>query len=89
MADIARAERAEHRIGQRVDQHVGVGVALEALVVRQLDAAEEKFAALNEGMDVITNANAIHKNRLPCLKAGQPPTVFTAVRRELSCSGGL
>ena len=80
MADVARAERAEHGIGQRVDEHVGVGVALEALVVRELDAAEKKFAALDEGMDVITNANAIHKNRLPCLKSRQQQGEGASVR---------
>jgi hypothetical protein len=41
MADVALAERAEHGVCQRVDEHVGVGVALEALVVGELDAAEE------------------------------------------------
>jgi hypothetical protein len=46
-------------------------VAFEALVVRELNTAEKKFAALDEGMDVITDANAIHKNRLPCLKSRQ------------------
>jgi hypothetical protein len=39
--------------------------------VGKLDTAEEKFTALNEGVDVITDANAIHKNRLPCLKSRQ------------------
>jgi hypothetical protein len=39
--------------------------------VRQFNAPEKEFAALDEGVDVITNANAIHKNGLRCLKARQ------------------
>ena len=70
MADVARAERAEDGVGEGVDEDVGVGVALEALVVRQLNAAEKKFAPLDEGVDVITNADAIHKNRLACPESG-------------------
>ena len=44
MPDIAGAQRAEDGIGQGVDQHVGVGMAFEALVVGQLNAPEKKFA---------------------------------------------
>jgi len=53
-------------------------VTVQALVVRQLNASEKKFAALDEGMNVITNANAIHMNRPACLKPRQAPTGFSS-----------
>jgi hypothetical protein len=36
-------------------------MALEALEIGELDAAEEELPALDELMNVITDANAIHK----------------------------
>jgi len=71
VTDIARTKGTEHGIGQGVDQHIGVGMAFKALVVRQFDASQEKFATCNERMNIITNAYAIHKNRLACLKIRQ------------------
>ena len=61
MADVPRTESTEDRIGQCMNQDIGVGVAFQALVVGQFNASEKKFTALDEGVDVITNANAIHK----------------------------
>ena len=55
-ADVAIGERAEDRVGDRVHQHVGVGMADEALIVRNLDAAEPDMIAGAEGMDVIALA---------------------------------
>ena len=52
-ADIAFADRAENRIGDRMAQHVGVGMADQALIMRNLDAAEPDMIAGPEGMDVI------------------------------------
>ena len=57
-ADIAVAERAEDRIGDRMAQHVGVGMADEALIVRNLDAAEPDMIAGPEGVDVIALARS-------------------------------
>ena len=45
LADVAQPRGAEQRVADRVQQHVGVGVAVEALVVRDLDAADHQLAA--------------------------------------------
>ena len=43
VADVAGAERAEDRVGQRVEDDVGVAMAREAPVVRDTDAAEPEL----------------------------------------------
>ena len=48
VADIARADRAEQRVGDRVERDVGVAMAREALVVRDADAAEPERLARGE-----------------------------------------
>ena len=59
-ADVAQRRRAEQRVADRVQQHVGVAVAREALVVRNLDAADHEPAPGDEGMHVETLADAKH-----------------------------
>ena len=54
LADIAVADRAEQRVGQRMEADIGVGMADEAPVVRDLDAAEPDGVARAEGMHVET-----------------------------------
>ena len=51
-ADIAGADRAQHRVGQRVQADIGVGMADEAGVVRDRDAADADVVAGAEGMHV-------------------------------------
>ena len=45
IADIAGADRAEQRVGERVEGDVGVAMAGEAAVVRDADAAEPELLA--------------------------------------------
>src|SRR6185369_9632695 len=63
VADVAGAQRAEDRVGQRVKDDVGVAMAGKALVMRDLDAAEPQFPARGEGMDVETEADPWHEQR--------------------------
>ena len=51
-ADVAVAERAVKRVGERVQADVGVGMASEAVVVRDAHAAEPDVIAGREGVDV-------------------------------------
>ena len=51
---------AEQRVDDRVREHVGVGVAGEALLVRDVDAAEDQRAARREGVRVDAEAGADH-----------------------------
>ena len=63
VADVAGAERAQDRVGQRVEDDVGVAVAGKALVVRDMDAAEPELAAGGEGVDVEAEADARAEQR--------------------------
>jgi hypothetical protein len=60
MADVRLAERAEERVADGVHERVGVRMAVEALRVRNLDAAEDKLAPGDQLMNVITDANVNH-----------------------------
>ena len=57
-ADVAEGRGAEEGVGNGVQEHVGVGVAREAPLVRNLDAAEDQRAPLHEAMHVVAVANA-------------------------------
>ena len=48
MADVAVGERAEHRIGQRVQRHVGVGMADDAAACGNAHAAQHHVVAVAE-----------------------------------------
>ena len=58
VADVGQAERAEDGVGERVGQGVGVGMAVEAEVGGDFDAAEDQLAAGDEAVDVVTEADA-------------------------------
>ncbi len=51
-ADVARADRAQDRVGQRVQPDIGVGMADEAGIMRDLDPADHDAVARAEGMGV-------------------------------------
>ena len=63
VADVAGAERAEDRIGQRMEDDVGIAMAGKALVVRDADAAEPELPSGSEGMDVEAEADARAEQR--------------------------
>ncbi len=51
-ADVAEPGRAEDRVGDCVQQHVGVGVTEQAALERNLDAADHQPATRHQRMDV-------------------------------------
>ena len=57
-ADIAGAEGAQDRVGQRVEPDIGVGMADQRAVVRHAHAAQPDMIAGPEGMDVEALAGA-------------------------------
>ena len=59
-ADITLTKRAEHGIANGVHEHVGIGMAVEPGVVRDLHAAEDQRPAGFELMDIVAQAYAIH-----------------------------
>ena len=56
VADVAGSQGAEQRVGDGVDQHVGVGVSLQAFVVRDLDSAEYEGSALDQSVHDVADA---------------------------------
>jgi hypothetical protein len=57
-ADVAQRGRAEERVGDGVQQRIGVGMAQQALLVRDGDAAQDQRAAFDQGVAVIALADA-------------------------------
>jgi tRNA-dihydrouridine synthase B len=62
-ADVARAERAQYGVGERMEDDVGVAMAAEALVVGDMDAAEPQILARREGVDIEAHADARREAR--------------------------
>src|SRR6185369_6253529 len=52
VADVAERSGTEERVGDRMAERVGVGVAEQAVRVRDLDAAEDELSALDERVRV-------------------------------------
>ena len=69
MADVRLAERAEDGVANRVHERVRVRMAVQALGVRDLDAAEDEFASRDQRVNVIANANVNHVQTVRILRA--------------------
>src|SRR5690606_691494 len=57
-ADVAQRQRAEHRVAQRVQDHVAVAVRGDAAIMRHAHAAQHHVVALDEGVYVVALADA-------------------------------
>jgi hypothetical protein len=55
-SDVAGGECAEDGIGDGVGKNVSIGVSFQSLVMQNLNAAENKFAAAHQAMRVVTDA---------------------------------
>ena len=77
-ADVAQRRRAQQRVADRVQEHVGVAVAQEALVVRDLDPADHELPARDERVDVesLPDAKGAHRGIPPC----RPSTISASGR---------
>ena len=51
---VAQRGRPQQRVGDRMEQRVGVGVSEESGLVGNLDAAQNQLAARDQLMDVIS-----------------------------------
>jgi len=51
-ADVARADRTEKRIGDRVEKDIGIGMAEEPFFMRDVDTPEDALAAIDELVDI-------------------------------------
>ena len=52
LADVAEAGGAQQRIADGVQQHIGVGMAIEPFLVLDLDAADHQLAAVDQWVHV-------------------------------------
>ena len=73
-ADVAIGKGAEDCIGERVERHVGVGVAGEGLDMRNTDSAQSDMVARSEGMHIQTRAgtDVAETGRLDRFRARSP-----------------
>jgi len=58
LADVAQGRRPEHRVGHRVQEHVGIAVADQLPVVGNVDPTQPERAAGLESMRVVSDSNA-------------------------------
>ncbi len=63
IADIAGSDRAEQRIGERVQPGIGIAVADKAVAVRDGDAAQPDMIAGAEAMDIEAAGSARGEGR--------------------------
>lgn len=56
--DVAQGQRAQHRIAQRVDGHIAIGMRQQALVVGDAHTCQDHVVALTEGMDIESGTDA-------------------------------
>ena len=57
VADVAERGGAEERIGDRVAERVGIGMARKSAIVRNLNAAQHEFSSAAKSMRVKTVPN--------------------------------
>ena len=58
LADIAHGGSAQQRVGNSMEEHVGVAVAEQTFFIRDIHAAEDEFAAFNKPVRIIAVADA-------------------------------
>ena len=56
LADIAGADCAQHRVGDRMREDIGIGMSFEAARVRDRDSAKNQLSIFGEAMCVVTNS---------------------------------
>jgi hypothetical protein len=64
MANVRLAQRSQHRVANGVQHDVCVRMSVQPARVRNLHAAQEKFAAFREAMDVVSDANVVHERSI-------------------------
>ena len=81
------------RIGNRMGEHVRVRMPIQSAIMRDLDAAENEFSALDQSMHVVTNSTANHSDHnfksITPLEATMLYLSFMSVRGcHLDCAAG-
>ncbi len=60
MADIPFAQRPKDGVTDRMHQHVGIGVALQALRMRDFNSTQYELPARYKRVDIVAYANVNH-----------------------------
>src|SRR5690606_7850355 len=60
---VAQGRRAQYRIGDRVQQHVGVGMPLQTVGVRNTHATDDEVTAFDQRMYIETLADTRSEER--------------------------
>ena len=58
LADVSQTSAAQHRVGNRVQQHIGVAVPDGVMVVRQRQTAQYQRSARRQAMRVVSDSNS-------------------------------
>lgn len=58
LTDIARADRTEQRVRDRMGKNIGIRVAFETARVRDLDSAKDQLSIFDKTMHVVADAAA-------------------------------
>ena len=85
MADVAERGGAEQRVGDRVAERVGVGVAGQAVRVRDLDAAEDELPAGDERVRVPALADAPDRAARLHARAARRASSASAIAKSPGC----
>ena len=85
LADVAEPGRAEQRVDDRVREHVGVGVAREAALAGDLDAAEDQRPPVREAMRVDADP-AAHAQPIGSSRRSRPSNTQISVTPTCSSS---
>ena len=80
-AEIAERQRAEDRVDDRVEQHIGIGVTGKPAFVRDRDPADHKRATFDQCVDTGKSTARIRKDIAEAQKvqASGTPTFFVGL----------
>jgi hypothetical protein len=73
LADVSERRGAQKRVGQRVTDHVTVGVAGQAGLAGELEAPQEQGSALVEHVRVVTEADPLSHHPAAAWRPGGGP----------------
>src|SRR5574340_332899 len=82
-ADVAQRRRAEQRVADRVQQHVGIGMAEQAPVIRNVHAADDQLAPLYQLVNVETLSDS---HVISSIKTHLQATEYTETTEKISGS---
>ncbi len=95
LADISLSDRAEDRVGERMEPGIGVGMADQPSVLRNANAAEHHMVTLAEAVGVIAGAGAVFRRGFEqalgagCVGAGDLHVGFVPLdHHDLDACGG-